>query len=206
MTSAFEWVLCPASASRASVNDRNPQGGSRQYSAVVDSSIASLLARVEQDARCRIAPPNGTPTVPSGLVLPADVQAFYEGCSGLELFVSAEFSCSIVSPSRFRHANITRALGPSPDDRSDRWYVVADDGKEPLVVIDLDPARFGRCYDAFHEVYGVVGSMATASKAREGPVGRGLRARANRPDTRPTVALAAARNAHAVGTRPEQPC
>ena len=48
---------------------------------------------------------------------------------------------------------------------------------QPLAVIDLAEGRHGRCYDAFHETYGLVGDMATvaltfqdllASLSREG--------------------------------------
>ena len=91
--------------------------------------------------------------------LPLDLRRFYELCGGADLFIGDDFECSVVPPSRFLPANDVILGERVPDDRSDFWYVVASTSEETLAVIDLAESRLGRCYDAFHEIYGVAGSM-----------------------------------------------
>ena len=91
--------------------------------------------------------------------LPADLRRFYELCGGADLFVGDDFECRVVPPSEFLPANRVILGEEFPDDRSDSWFVVTSTPEEPLAVIDLDESRRGRCYDAFHESYGVAGSM-----------------------------------------------
>ncbi len=43
------------------------------------------------------------------------------------------------------------------DDISWSWYIIADCGNGDYLTIDLSKERMGRCYDGFHETYGLVG-------------------------------------------------
>lgn len=61
-----------------------------------------------------------------------------------------------------RHAQEAILDETHPHDRSFHWYVIAetDDGAtSERVVVDLHPARLGRCYDAFWDRFAVAGSM-----------------------------------------------
>lgn len=115
------------------------------------------------------------PAAPDPTELPADLRRFYELCGGADLFLGEDFECSIVAPSGFLPANPVMIGEKFPDDRSASWFVVATDPDEPLAVMDLDASRRGRCYDAFHDVYGVAGSMPVVAESFSGLLGSLLR-------------------------------
>jgi antitoxin YokJ len=133
----------------------------------VSESLAQTLDRLRVDPSCLVLPPAGQPLLPPGFTLPDDLAAFYSQCGGAGLHIGLEYESWIVEPGRFLHAN-TAILGEEhPDDRSSSWFVVAVQSTEPLAVIDLAEDRIGRCYDAFHETYGLVGDMATIALSFE---------------------------------------
>lgn len=45
------------------------------------------------------------------------------------------------------------------DDASKNWYILAEDEHDEYLLIDLGEKHNGRCYDGFHETYGLVGDM-----------------------------------------------
>lgn len=127
--------------------------------------IESVLQRLGNDPRCTLLPPSGQPTLPDDVALPSDITSFYTACGGADLFKESDFSATLVSPDRFRPATAAIVGGETPPDRSDHWFIVAEDSSEPLVVIDLAPDRLGRCYDAFREIYGIAGSMSVLASS-----------------------------------------
>lgn len=141
-------------------------------------ALIQTLDRLRADPSCLVLPPAGQPGLPARFRLPEDLVAFYSQCGGVGLHVGLDHESWIVEPAGFLHAN-TKMLGEDhPEDRSSSWFIVAVGADaQPIAVIDLADDRHGRCYDAFHETYGLVGDMATvaltfqdllASLSREG--------------------------------------
>lgn len=118
-----------------------------------------VIAAVEADQESRLLPAAGVPSLPSDS-LPPDLRYFYGNHGGAEIFPLATFPAAIVPPAEFLPGNEVVVEVDAPGDRSNHWYLIATSSREPLAVIDLHPDRLGRCYDAFYDVYGVVGSMA----------------------------------------------
>jgi hypothetical protein len=74
----------------------------------------------------------------------------------------------LVIAQRLRHAQQAILGEKHPEDRSLHWYVIAEDdtsGTAERAVIDLHPARRGRCYDAFWDTFAVAGSMGSSRRA-----------------------------------------
>lgn len=123
--------------------------------------VTTLADRITRDQRCRARDATGLPDPPNGLRLPDDVAQFYRQCGGADLFESATYGSRVVSPPELARANLTMLGTDHPEDRSHWWFViVTDPAGSPVTVMDLHPDRLGRCYDAFHETYGLVGDMA----------------------------------------------
>ena len=129
------------------------------------TTVERLIEQLAGEPRCHVAATTGLPVAAAPLELPADLRRFYELCGGADLFLGADFECRIVPPSEFLPANRVIVGQEFPHDRSDSWFVVARTQEEPLAVIDLDESRRGRCYDAFHEIYGVAGSMSVIANS-----------------------------------------
>ncbi len=118
----------------------------------------------------------GRPQRPIGLAadladrLPADLRQFYEICGGLVLFEGSPGAWSVHGPDTLVPASprlLTDEIAAEvrvrqPDDLTNNCYVIAERGPgatDTCIVIDLHPERLGRCYDAFWDSYGIVGSM-----------------------------------------------
>jgi len=93
---------------------------------------------------------------------PEDLRAFLERCGGVRC------AGGIVVGRRIVPAQ-PETLGESdPSDRSVDWFVIAEDSDASTaerVVIDLNAARLGRCYEAFWDVFGVPGSMPIVARS-----------------------------------------
>ena len=92
--------------------------------------------------------------------LPNDLAAFARTCGGIRT------PAGLVIGQWVRHAQRALLGEQYPDDRSFHWYVIAEDdttGTAQRAVIDLCPARLGRCYDAFWDRFAVPGSMAVVA-------------------------------------------
>jgi hypothetical protein len=126
-------------------------------------TIAELLDALAGRADCVVRPSSGQPATPPSLPLPSDLVDFYERCRGVQFFQRSDYSATIVGPAEFVSAD-ERILGEGlPEGRSSSWFVLSTEATTPLIVIDLDGDRAGRCYDAFWDVYGVAGSMAVVA-------------------------------------------
>lgn len=120
--------------------------------------IDDIIARLRATPGCEVFPPSGMPIINNWHVMPNDLRRFYEQCGGLSLFKERDYSLLIVPPSRCVLANPVIVGEVAEEDISSSWYIIADDGSEDYLTIDLSQERLGRCYDSFHEVHGVAGS------------------------------------------------
>lgn len=116
------------------------------------SYISDLLRKISHLPDCRVLPLQGTPKVEEPYSLPNDLREFYSLCGGVELFMTQDYPYTIVPPNEFTRANpvIIGELWPDwEDDISSAWFIIAKDPEHQYLSIDLDPSRFGRCYDSF---------------------------------------------------------
>jgi hypothetical protein len=122
-----------------------------------------FLTFVREHSDCLVRPPVGMPI--TGNIkhqLPDDLTEFYSFCGGVELFRSAEYPYSILSPNRFLPANeiLVPDLWSEPEwleDISSDWYLIASDPEKQYLTIDLNVLRLGRCYDSFIGRHGIRG-------------------------------------------------
>jgi len=129
-------------------------------------SLEDLLLRIQTTLGCKIHAPSGFPIINKRHSLPNDLHQFYQFCGGLTLGAGTKYPIAIVPPIRCVQANpiflgdVTElAQQAQGDDISWSWYIIADCGNGDYLTIDLDQDRLGRCYDSFHETYGLVGEM-----------------------------------------------
>jgi hypothetical protein len=127
------------------------------------NSTRKLIDLVRSTSGCYVKPAAGVPKVGSHS-LPDDVREFYTECGGMDLFPNRKFGITLVSPSEFVKANPVIAGVEGVGDISEFWYIVAKSG-EQYVTIDLNPKRFGRCYDSFWDRHGVAGSCPIIAKS-----------------------------------------
>lgn len=133
--------------------------------------LEEVLSVVRGRPGCQVLPAAGMPSIGPGEAFPGDLAAFYSRCGGLLLFQGAEFPWRVSGPGQLVPAG-PRLLGEQlaaevareyPRDLTAGCYVIADDGTNdstaPHVVIDLSPARAGRCYTAFWDTFGLAGEM-----------------------------------------------
>ena len=129
-------------------------------------NLKDLLEKIRNSPVCTVMPPIAASTLP--LDLPADLSEFFNTCGGIELFPgSSKHPYRILGPAEFKKANpliFTEELAKEianqqPDDITNECYVVAEDHNGDYIVIDLSDSGKGKCYDAFHENYGIVGEM-----------------------------------------------
>jgi hypothetical protein len=139
---------------------------------MLSEDLESVLAVVAARADCRVLPAAGLPSVGTPLILPADLADFYRWCGGLMLFQGSLFPWRVSNAEQLVLAG-PRLLGgvhqaaqiaaENPDDLTITCFVIADDGTgrttAPHVLIDLHPARAGRCYAAGWDTFGLVGDM-----------------------------------------------
>ena len=95
-----------------------------------------------------------------GAQLPEDLVDFGRLCGGIR---TPE---GLVIARNVRRAQPALLGEVRPEDRSFHWYVIAETdaaGTAERAVIDLHPARLGRCYDAFWDRFAVAGSSAVVA-------------------------------------------
>lgn len=129
-------------------------------------SLEELLLRIQSTSDCKIQAPSGFPAINKRLRLPDDLHQFYQFCGGLTLGADTKYPIAIVPPIGCVQANpiflgdvIGLAQQAQGDDISWSWYIIADCSNGDYLTIDFDQDRLGRCYDSFHETYGLVGEM-----------------------------------------------
>lgn len=127
--------------------------------------LPDVLRRIAADDACKLLPPSGMPAVASEHRIPEDVLEFYRVAGGAALFSGSNYDYSIVGPKEVRPANLVMGLDSGGSDISDAWYIIATDGEGEYLTIDLDLARLGKCYDSFHEIHGVAGSMPIIARS-----------------------------------------
>lgn len=118
-------------------------------------NIGELLTALQEHSDCLVWPSAGQPTInTTAHRLPDDLAEFYNLCGGVELFRTATYPYSILSPRHFQIAN--EVLCPTAwmetewqEDISANWYIIASDPEAQYLTIDLNPQRLGRCYDSF---------------------------------------------------------
>jgi hypothetical protein len=107
------------------------------------------------------------PSLPDNLILPSDVQAFYQMAGGAVLF--SKHVCAgrvlILGPDELQRIDqaITGeqfATGPFP-----WWFAIADVRDGNYVAIDLNPEHHGLCYDAFHETFAMPGYVSVIASS-----------------------------------------
>ncbi len=122
--------------------------------------VDDLIQQLQATPRCQVSPPSGQPVTRAGLVVPPEVVRFYELCGGADLFVGSDHPLSLVSPKRFRSANLEIVGEEIDNDISSSWFVIAEGRSGEYVSIDLGPEHLGRCYDSYVDRHGVAGSCA----------------------------------------------
>ena len=117
--------------------------------------ISEVLTSIGSRSDCIIAPPHDLPLIAPDHRLPADVQAFYLRCGGLQLFTTAPFPTAIVAAQKLQLANpiifdgVSDAeLDATRDDRSWSWYLIAVGPNSQYITIDFHPDRLGQCYNS----------------------------------------------------------
>ena len=121
-------------------------------------NIRALLDLLATDPTCTILEAKGYPDLPDGLSLPADVSEFYKLCGGLQLHRAMPYSFELVEPVNFVRANPVIADTEGQGDISYDWFIIAKNGGEQYITIDLNPLRLGRCYDSFWDIHAIAGS------------------------------------------------
>lgn len=127
-------------------------------------SLESLLTKIRVTPDCRLLAPAGLPLLGKSHSLPDDVREFYQLCGGVHMAEDTQYPIAIIPPTSCIPANpvllgevAELAQQAQGDDISWTWYIIADCGNGDYVTIDFDQERLGRCYDSFHETYGLVG-------------------------------------------------
>jgi antitoxin YokJ len=126
----------------------------------VMTAVERLVAEVVDQADWEALPVESAAWEPLPQELPEDLVAFARVCGGIRT------PKGLVIAQHLRHAQQAILGEKHPEDRSSHWYVIAEDdmsGTAERAVIDLHPARQGRCYDAFWDSFAVAGSMGVAA-------------------------------------------
>ncbi|WP_089247020.1 SMI1/KNR4 family protein [Asanoa hainanensis] len=130
-------------------------------------NLRDLLDRVAGTPGCAVLPPSGQPMHR----IPADLRELYDFCGGARLWgwrLSGPTELVPASPRLLGEAVAREVAVDQPDDLTNGCYVIADGGgatTDEHVVIDLHPARAGRCYLAFWDSYGLVGEMPVVARS-----------------------------------------
>jgi antitoxin YokJ len=117
--------------------------------------IRDIVTEIAGSSECRVYPSAGLPTNLE-YPLPADLEAYFRMCGGIDLFVNSGYGLHVVSPAEFVRANPVIRGVEGRDDISYDWFIVAK--SEPAyITIDLGKERAGRCYDSFWETHALRG-------------------------------------------------
>lgn len=125
-------------------------------------SINELINAIKAHSKCEILSPVGQPLLPNGLILPPDLEQFYNATGGVRLFKGMDYAIDIVSPSELIRSNSVIIEDECFDDISHNWFIIGK-ADEQYISIDLATERLGRCYDSFWDRHGVVGDCAVVA-------------------------------------------
>ncbi|WP_339733336.1 SMI1/KNR4 family protein [uncultured Gimesia sp.] len=117
-------------------------------------SIVKLIEQLNNLSNCEVAPPQGIPAIE--IKIPTDLEEFYRLAGGARLFEGADYAIDIVAPNQFVRANPVIVGEACRDDISFDWFIIAQEGEQRLT-LDLNPDRYGRCYDSFWDQHGIPG-------------------------------------------------
>jgi hypothetical protein len=117
-------------------------------------AMSAAIERLLREAAV-VQPPAGLPAVQG---LHVDVSSLYKACGGAVLS-AGDYAWRLVGPAEFVPANLAVLRQHPLGDRSDDWYVIAEQSGEPTwrLSLDMSQAHGGRCYDSFHETHGLRG-------------------------------------------------
>ncbi|EHA1066653.1 SMI1/KNR4 family protein [Aeromonas hydrophila] len=116
--------------------------------------MRELIQRIGEMENCKVLPPSGIPDID----IPSDLKEFYSLCGGVILFETCDYWFKISSPEELIPAN--PYLLPEEyekdipkDDISNNFYIIARNGPEQAISINLGDSQFGYCYDSFWELH-----------------------------------------------------
>lgn len=132
---------------------------------MANSPIEEIIDRMRTMSCCQLLPPQGLPTLPHGMLLPADLLYFYGKAGGAVLFGSRNSPTIILAPDQFQRIDLgicgeCFASGPF-----EHWFALADVQDGNYIAIDLNPRFCGHCYDAFHETFAMPGYVAIVASS-----------------------------------------
>ncbi len=116
--------------------------------------MRELLRRIGKMESCKVLPPSGIPEIE----LPDDLKEFYSFCGGVLLFEGSDYWFNISSPEELIPANpdiLPEGFEEDipKDDISNNFYIIARNGPEQAISINLGNPQFGYCYDSFWELH-----------------------------------------------------
>lgn len=121
------------------------------------SEVKQIIQEAKILSNCEVSPPSGLPKVRASDKLPRDLKEFYVECGGMLLFNDSDYSYRILPSVEFQSANLVILGEEVENDITHDWYTIVSDGNGDFITIDLHSDRLGRCYESFHETYGMVG-------------------------------------------------
>ncbi len=127
--------------------------------------IIKIIDRIRKEPDCIVFSPCGQPLLNKDIVLPQDLQLFYEICGGVSLFMNKPYGFTIVNPKEVVQANTIIVGDPCEEDISSWWYIICKDIQNNYITLDLSKERLGMCYDSFWDRHGVAGECAIVAKS-----------------------------------------
>jgi hypothetical protein len=131
------------------------------------SEIGALLDAIRETPGCSIRPPSGLPSLPNGVLLPADLREFFESTGGAVLF--SDRVCPgpvrIVGPDEVQRIDLAITGDRFASGPLSWWFAIADVVDGNYVAIDLNPEHMGLCYDAFHETFATPGYVSVIASS-----------------------------------------
>lgn len=128
--------------------------------------MRDLINAIRKQEDCVVYPSKGQPALASNLEMPKDLIQYFNLCSGMELFKSQDYSFLFVSPADFVCAN-QDMFNENLNNETDSWYIVARNGGEWPITVDLGAARIGYCYDSFWERHATTDCEIIATSFKE---------------------------------------
>jgi len=121
-------------------------------------SLAETIDLLQSREDCQFESGNTLPAILPPLLMPADLMEYYQRFSQARLFIG-EYGqrCRILRPEEFVQIGEAILGTATTDGVEHSWFAVADVQDGNYLGIDLAPDRLGRCYDCFHETYGMPG-------------------------------------------------
>ncbi len=125
--------------------------------------MRELIQRIGEMENCKVLPPSGIPDMD----IPDDLKEFYSLCGGVILFEASDYCFKISTPAELIPAN--PSILPEgyeqdipKDDISNDFYIIARNGPEQAISINLGDSQFGYCYDSFWDLHATSDSTIIA--------------------------------------------